>query len=96
MNPISTRGYYRGYVIHCVTIPRESGGYQATVVIDRGDVRNPSRISYPLHHLLFPDGNEATCFALRWGERRIDSLNAHERQLLGEWVRPRKQSRLQK
>ncbi|CAB3804185.1 hypothetical protein GCM10011400_64030 [Paraburkholderia caffeinilytica] len=88
MDQTCTRCYYRGYVAHCVTILAESGGYQATVVIDRGDVRNPSRISYPLRHLLFSNGNDATCFALRWAERRIDSLSTRERQLLREPVTP--------
>ena len=83
MHQATTKCYYRGYVIHCASIPGKFGGYLAAVSIDRGDVRNPSEISYTPRHVLFPNESDATYFALHWAERRIDNLSASDLHQLG-------------
>jgi hypothetical protein len=87
MHQATTKCYYRGYVIYCAITPGKFGGYLAAVSIDRGDVRNPSGISYAPRHVLFPSENDATCFALQWAERRIDNLSASDRRQLGNRTR---------
>jgi hypothetical protein len=73
-------------VIHCAITRGKFGGYRAAVFIDRGDVRNPSQISYVPRYILFPNENDATCFALHWAERRIDNLSSSDRIQLGNRI----------
>ncbi|MGF6533026.1 hypothetical protein P3T20_003822 [Paraburkholderia sp. GAS206C] len=83
MYQATTKCYYRGYVIYCAITRGKFGGYLAAVSIDRGDVRNPSSISYAPRHVLFQNENEATYFVLHWAERRIDNLSASDLYQLG-------------
>lgn len=74
MKRINVFRFYRGYVVNCSAIRRNSESFMATAQISRFRGNIPVIVKHSPHNVLFPESIQAINYMLRLAEGLIDDL----------------------
>ncbi|WP_297354301.1 hypothetical protein, partial [Paraburkholderia sp.] len=65
---------YRGYVVCCAAVRKNSGAFRAITEIGRFHCDSPFIVEHSPYNVLFLESRQAIYYMLRWAEDLIDDV----------------------